>query len=56
LEEFGRMFRLYTDLVEKETATSEKLLRALERCDELDIAIENLRKELAEYHSIDFDL
>jgi hypothetical protein len=55
LEEFGRLFKMYTVLGEKETVTSEKLLRALERCDELDYEVQNLRAELSEYHVYDFD-
>ncbi len=39
-----------TELVKKETATSEKLLQALEKCDELEYELEKLRNELNEYH------
>jgi hypothetical protein len=49
------MFRLYNESGKKETATSENLLRALERCDELDYEIGKLREEIAEYHSHDVD-
>jgi hypothetical protein len=55
-EEFSRMFKMYTTMVEKETATNEKLLQALEKCDELEIEVESLRDQLAEVELLDFDL
>jgi hypothetical protein len=54
-EEFSRMFKMYLEMREKETATSEKLLRALEKCDELEIEVENLKDELSEYQLYDLD-
>ena len=56
LEEFGRMFRMFSDLGKKETATSERLLRALERCVELAIEVQRLRAELSDYHFYEYDL
>ena len=56
LEEFGRMFRLFNDLGKKETATSERLVRALERCNQLEYDVEKLRNELSEYHFYEYDL
>ena len=50
------MFRMYDQMSKKETVTSEKLLRALERCDELDHEVQNLRRELSEYHFYEYDL
>jgi hypothetical protein len=56
LEEFGRLFRMYTDLGKKELEANEKLVRALEKCDSLVWENEKLREELAEYHFYEFDL
>ena len=56
LEDFARLFKMYSDLVKKETSTSEKLIRALERSVELECEVEKLRDELAEYHFYEFDL
>ena len=56
LEEFGRMFRLFNDLGKKETATSERLVRALERCNQLEYEVEKMRNELSEYHFYEYDL
>ena len=53
LEEFNRLFRMFSDLEKKETATSEKLLCALEKCDELDSELQKLREELSEYLLLD---
>ena len=50
------MFRLYNELGKKETTTSEKLVRALEKCDELDLEVQRLRHELSEYHFYEYDL
>jgi len=47
---------MYSNMCDKESATSEKLLRALERSDELEMELEKLRNELAEYHFYEFDL
>ena len=55
-QEFCRLFRMYSELGKKETDTSERLLRALERCDELDIEVQRLRNELSEYHFYEYDL
>jgi len=43
-----------SELVKKETATSEKLLQALEKCDALDFEVQKLNDELNEYRSYDF--
>ena len=56
LEEFSRLFKLYSEMGKKETATSEKLVRALERSDELECENEKLRQELSDYHFYEFDL
>jgi hypothetical protein len=56
LEEFGRLFRMFTDMGKKETEANEKLLRALEKCDALEYELEKAREELAEYHFYEFDL
>jgi hypothetical protein len=50
------MFRMYVNTCKKESDTNEKLVRALERCDELDFEIERLRGELAEYQFYEYDL
>lgn len=50
------MFKLYSEMGKKETATSEKLVRALERSDELECENEKLRQELSDYHFYEFDL
>jgi hypothetical protein len=47
---------MYTELGKKECETNEKLLRALEKCDALQIENEKLREELSEYHFYEFDL
>ena len=46
------MFRMYNELDKKETATSEKLVSAMEKCDELDSEVQRLRHELSEYHDL----
>ena len=56
LKEFGRLFKLFVELGKKETATSERLLRALERCDELEYDLQDLRHQLSEYHFYEYDL
>ena len=56
LTEFGRLFNMCSVLGEKETSTSEKLLRALERREKLEIEVEKLRTELAEYQFYEYDL
>ena len=56
LDEFARLFRLYADLEKKELETSEKLVRALEKCDSLEYDIQKLHNELSEYHDFDNDL
>jgi hypothetical protein len=55
LEEFGRCFKLYSNLGKKETETNEKLVIALERIDELEYEVASLNDELSEYRSIEFD-
>ena len=55
-QEFCRIFRMYSELGKKETDTSERLLRALERCDELDYEVQRLRNELSEYQFYEYDL
>lgn len=47
---------MYIELGKKETATSEKLLRALEKCDKLENDVQKLRDELAEYQFYEYDL
>jgi hypothetical protein len=54
LEEFGRLFRLYSELEKKESDTNDKLVCALEKCDSLDYEVQKLRQELAECHEFDF--
>ena len=56
LEEFGRLFRMYTDLGKKESSTNDKLVCALERSDELETEVQRLRDELSEYHLLEYDL
>lgn len=48
MEDFGRMFKMYNELCKKESSTNDKLIRALERCDELVSENEKLKAELAE--------
>ena len=55
-QEFCQLFKMYNELGKKETDTSERLLRALERCDELDIEVQRLRNELSDYHFYEYDL
>ncbi len=50
------MFRMYSEACKKELDTNDKLIRALEKCDELNIEIERLREELSEYHFYEYDL
>jgi hypothetical protein len=47
---------MYTELGKKETEGNSKLVRALERCDELEYEVEKLRNELSEYHFYEYDL
>ena len=56
LEEFGRLFKMFSDLGKKETSTSENLVRSLEKCDELENEVQRLRHELSEYHFYEYDL
>ena len=56
MKEFARLFKMFSQLGEKEIATSERLLRSLERCDELEYEIQKLRDELSEYHFYEYDL
>ena len=56
LEEFARMFKMYTEMGKKESETNDKLVRALEKCDNLQYEVERLREELSEYHFYEFDL
>ena len=56
LEEFARLFKMFTNLGKKEIDGNEKLVRALEKCDCLEFELQKVREELAEYHAYDFDL
>ena len=56
LEEFGRLFRMYSELGKKEIEANEKLVRALEKCDSLEYDVFKLRQDLSEYHFYEFDL
>ena len=56
VQEFARLFKMYIDLGKKETATCEKLLRALEKCDKYENDVQKLRDELSEYHFYEYDL
>jgi hypothetical protein len=56
LEEFARLFKLYSDLGKKETDTSEQLVRALENYDALECEVEMLQNELSEYREFEYDL
>ena len=56
VEEFGRLFKMYTELGKKESETNDKLVRALEKCDSLQFDVDNLRAELAEYQFYEYDL
>ena len=44
MEEFGRMFKLYTELGKKEIEANEKLAWALEKVDTLQQDVDKLRK------------
>jgi hypothetical protein len=55
LEEFGRLFKLYSDLQKKETETNEKLIRSMERIDELEYEVATLNDELSEFRFAEFD-
>ncbi len=52
-EEFSRMFSMYSELGKKESETNDKLVRALEKCDNLEHELSRLQNELAEYHAYD---
>ena len=56
MEEFGRLFSMYTAMGKKESETNDKLVRALEKCDSLEFELQKLRHELSEYHFYEFDL
>ena len=47
---------MYSEMTKKESATNEKLVRALAKADELDYEVTKLRDELAQYHFYEFDL
>ena len=49
LLEFGRLFRMFSDLGKKETSLSEKLV-------ELEFEVQRLRHELSEYHFYEPDV
>jgi hypothetical protein len=49
LEEFGRLFKMYILLEQKEIHTSEKLIQAVERSDELEVEIQRLQRQLDEF-------
>jgi hypothetical protein len=54
LEEFNRAFNMFCELERKESATNDRLICALEKCDELESEVEKLRNQLSEYN--DYDL
>jgi len=56
LDEFSRMFSMFSNMEKKETATSEKLLCALEKCDDLDYEVQRLRNLLSEFDVYEFDM
>ena len=56
LDEFGRLFKMYTELGKKESEGNEKLVQALEKCDSLAFEVSKLREELSKYHFYEFDL
>jgi hypothetical protein len=47
---------MYIELGKKETEGNDKLVCALERCDELEYKVEKLREELSVYRDYEFDL
>ena len=47
---------MYTAMGKKESETNDNLVRALEKCDSLDLEVQKLRRELSEYHFYEFDL
>jgi len=53
LDEFARLYKMFADIKKKELDTSEKLLRANEKCETLEFAVEKLKNEIAEYHFYD---
>ena len=56
LDEFARLFKMFTEMGKKETESNEKLVRALEKCDSLQFDVQKLREELAQYHFYEYDL
>jgi len=50
------MFSMFSNMEKKETATSEKLLCALEKCDDLDYEVQRLRNLLSEFDVYEFDM
>jgi hypothetical protein len=53
LEEFARLFRMYTELGKKESDANDKLVRSLEKCDTLEYNLQKLKEELSEYKFYD---
>ena len=56
LDEFARLFKMFTDLGKKEIEANKKLHLALEKCDSLQLDVDKLRNELSEYHFYEYDL
>ena len=56
VEEFARLFKMYTEVGKKEIEANDKLVRAMEKCESLSNDLDKLREELAEYHFYEFDL
>jgi hypothetical protein len=49
VKEFARLFSMYLDLGKKEQDTNEKLILALEKCDELTVEKEELERVIDDY-------
>ncbi len=56
LEEFARMFSMYTQMGKKENEENQKLVCALERIDELQYEVDQLQDQLNEYQFSEFDM
>ena len=49
LDDFGRLFKMYSEMCKKESETNNRLVIALERNDEMEVEVKKLHEQLSEY-------
>ena len=47
VDDFARLFKMYTDVCKKENETNNRLVIALEKCDQLDYEVVILKQQLS---------